>query len=40
MAAGAIAAQHNNGRIRALQWSGKDQRYIVVDMSDIFADNG
>lgn len=38
VAAGAIAADYNNGRVKALQWSGKDQRYIVVDMRSIFAD--
>ena len=39
MAAGAIAASFNEGRVRALQWSGKDQRYIPVDLSGLYEDN-
>lgn len=32
-----IAADANNGRVRALQWSGKDHRYINVDVHDLFG---
>lgn len=31
------AADFNGGRVRLLQWSGKDQRYISVDV-DLFPD--
>jgi hypothetical protein len=33
----AIAADANDGNIRLLQWSGKDQRYILVDARDLFT---
>ena len=29
--AGAIAAQNGGGRVRTLQWSGREKRYVVVD---------
>ena len=38
MAVGAIAASFNEGRVAALQWSGKDQRYIPIQMSGLYED--
>lgn len=35
LAVGSVAASYNNGRVRILQWSGKDQRYISVTMSGL-----
>lgn len=32
----AIAADFNDGNVKALQWSGKDQRYIQVDVQYMF----
>jgi len=31
--AGAIAARNGTGRVRTLQWSSKEGRYVVVDSS-------
>lgn len=33
----AIAAEANDGNVSLLQWSGKDQRYIAVEVSGIFT---
>lgn len=33
----AIAADANNGRVRLLQWSGKEQRYLKVE-ANLFPD--
>jgi hypothetical protein len=35
--AGAIAADFLGGRLRSLQWSGKDQRYIAVEVDGLFT---
>lgn len=35
--AGAVAAGFLGGRLRALQWSGKDQRYIAVEAAGLFT---
>ena len=32
-----IAAGYNGGRVRSLQWSGRDQRYIAVEASGLFT---
>ncbi len=34
----AIAADYNDGRVKLLQWSGKDQKYMEIK-ADIFADS-
>jgi hypothetical protein len=31
----AVAAGYNEGNVKMLQWSGKDQRYIAVDAEGI-----
>lgn len=36
MIAGAIAADRTEGTVSVLQWSGKDQRYISVRVTDLF----
>lgn len=33
----AIAADQNQGSVRLLQWSGKDQRYIAVATNELFT---
>lgn len=33
----AIAADVNEGTVRALQWSGKDHRYLPVKVEDLFG---
>ncbi|WVW77416.1 hypothetical protein Bhz59_00030 [Stenotrophomonas phage vB_SmaS_Bhz59] len=33
----AIAADANHGAAKALQWSGKDHRYIPVEVVDLFG---
>lgn len=33
----AIAADANDGNVAVLQWSGKDQRYIRVEATDLFT---
>lgn len=35
LAVGAIAASYNNGRVSVLQWSGKDQRYINIQLDGL-----
>lgn len=45
LAVGAIAASYNNGRVSVLQWSGKDQKYIDIqldglDTSEHFTSQG
>lgn len=34
----ALAAHYNGGCVKVLQWSGKDRRYIAVDVQDVFPD--
>ena len=33
----AIAAMHSQGELNVLQWSGKDGRYLVVKLQDLFT---
>lgn len=33
----ALASSYNDGRVTCLQWSGKDQRYIPIEMCDLWA---
>jgi len=32
----AIAADYNDGRVKVLQWSGKDQRYMPILVDGVF----
>lgn len=32
-----VAADFNDGRVKMLQWSGKDHRYIPIEASDLFT---
>jgi len=34
--AGAIAAEYNEGNLKSLQWHGKDQKYIPLEVNDLF----
>lgn len=33
----AVAADMNDGRVRLLQWSGKDQRYLEIKVDGLFT---
>lgn len=35
LAVGAIAASYNAGRVSVLQWSGKDQRYLNIQLDGL-----
>lgn len=35
LAVGAIAASYNDGRVSVLQWSGKEQRYVNIQLSGL-----
>lgn len=35
LAVGALAASYNNGRVSVLQWSGKDHRYVKIQLEGL-----
>ncbi len=35
LAVGCIAATYNEGRVSVLQWSGRDRRYVAIEMDGL-----
>ena len=33
----AVAADYNDGQVNLLQWSGKNRKYLKVEVSDLFT---